>query len=142
MGRASDIILQWYEQIWTNGRFELIETLYAPAPPDECLIPNATATRQEAVEIIAALTNLVAQPSVRVLHIMEVNDWVSVLVELNGFKAGAKTPVHLRWINMARIKNDRIVESYPSADLLPFFEQLGQLPNHSFELLLSGTKLK
>jgi len=142
MGRASDIILQWYEEIWTNGHVDQVNSIYAPAPPDECVVPQDNTTSEEAVEIISALTNLITQPTVKVLHIVETEPWVCALVELRGFKAGTEKPVELRWINMARIADNRIVESYRIPNLLAFFEQLGQLPDHSFELLLSGTKLK
>jgi hypothetical protein len=40
------------------------------------------------------------------------------------------------------VEGNNIVESYPSVNFLSFFEQLGQLPENAFELLLGGTSLR
>ncbi len=69
-------------------------------------------------------------------------EWVSALVEMYGFKAGTDKPINMRWLTMVRLDKEIIVESYPAVDFVSLFEQLGQLPPNSFELLLSGTVLK
>ncbi|MEE4187889.1 MAG: ester cyclase [Roseobacter sp.] len=142
MANKTDVIRRWYQEIWINGHWDRIDEIYQPAPDNECLIPGATPAPEEAREIVTALTNLVTNHKLSVLHTVEQGDWVSALVELNGLKAATAQPVMVRWLTMSRVTDDLIVESYPQVNLIPFFEQLGQLPPHSFELMLAGQKLE
>ena len=142
MSSTTDVIHRWYHDIWINGHWDRLDTIYQPAPSEECLIPGGTADRNEARETATALTSLVTDHKLCILHTVEQGDWVSALVEMTGLKAGTDVPVQLRWLTLSRIANGRIVESYPQMDLLSFFEQLGQLPPHSFELMLGGAELR
>ncbi len=142
MTSKKEIIYRWYNEVWINGRWELIDEVYDPTNSATCIIPGATAASHEAREIVTALTNLIWNPKLSILHTIEDGDWVTAFVEMTGIKAGTDRQVDLRWLTMSRIENNKIVESYPHVNLLSFFEQLGQLPQHSFELLLAGTKLR
>lgn len=141
MSSSTDVIHRWYHEIWINGHWDRLDDIYCPAPDADCLIPGATADRTEARETVMALTSLVTDQKLRILHIVEDGDWVSAMVELTGRKAGTEIPVQLQWITLSRVCDGRIVESYPQVNLLAFFEQLGQLPPHSFELMLAGAAL-
>ncbi len=141
MQSKADIIHKWYEDVWIGGDLDKVEQMYQPAPDDESLIPGATISVEETREMIVVLANLITDIRVRIIHTVEKGEWVSALVEIYGFKLGTETPVYMRWLTMVRIDGDRIVESYPSVNFLSFFEQLGQLPDDAFELLLSGTVL-
>lgn len=142
MVEKKETIFRWYQEVWINGRWEQMDEIYRPAPDEECLIPGATADPEEAREIVNALNNLMSDHKLRILNVIEEGDWVSALVEMNGVKAGTEIPIQARWLTMSRIANGCIVESYPQVNLIPFFEQLGQLPPHSFELLLGGGVLR
>lgn len=141
MAGNKEIIHRWYQEIWIDGHLDRIGSLYCPAPDGKCVIPRGTADPVEVRETVSALTNLVSNKTVKVIHLVEDRDWVTALVELHGTKAGTDKPVVLRWLAMMRIKDNQIVESYPCMNFLTFFEELEQLPTHSFELLLGGTNL-
>jgi hypothetical protein len=61
---------------------------------------------------------------------------------MTGFRAGTGKPVQVRWPTMYRVEDGCIVESYPQINLLPLFEQPGQLPPHSLELMLGCSVLR
>ena len=142
MASKADIILRWYKDIWIDGDWEKIDYLYQPAADTDCLIPGGTAPQAETRELVAVLNNLISDQRVRVIHTVEDGNWISALVEMYGFKAGTEIPVYMRWTTMVRVEGSCIVESYPSVNFVSFFEQLGQLPENAFELLLSGTVLQ
>lgn len=141
MSLNSDIVLRWYEDVWHQGKLHLIDKLYRPAPSTECLVQEGPVPANETREFIALVEELIDDKTVRVLHIVENGDWVSAMVQLDGVKSGTAEPVHLRWLSMLRIEKGCIVESYPSANFMSLFEQMGQLPENTFELLLGGTVL-
>ncbi|MFK7868848.1 MAG: ester cyclase [Roseobacter sp.] len=142
MRTKAETIQKWYEDIWINGNLDRIDQIYRPAPEADSLIPGGLIDVVEARELVTVFNNLITDQKIRIVHCVENGDWASALIEMYGFKAGTDTPVNMRWLTMVRITNDVIVESYPSVDFLSLFEQLGQLPKDSFELLLSGTVFK
>lgn len=138
----TDIILRWYRDVWINGKVDEIDHIYRPMPDEECLIQSATASVAETKELISIFNNLVCEQKIKVIHTVEQGDWVSAMVEVTGLKIGTDIPFDMRWITMARVDGDFIVEIYPSVNFLTLFEQLKQLPENSFELLLGGTVLR
>ena len=141
MHSKAGIVLKWYEDALVRGDLDTIERMYKPASDEKCLLPTGTPSVAETRELIVVLANLVTDLRVRVIHSVENGEWVSAMVEIHGFKIGTESPVYLRWMTMMRIEGDYIVETYPSVNYLNFFEQLGQLPEDTFELLLGGTVL-
>lgn len=142
MQTKADIIHRWYKDVWENGEWDKIERYYTPASDNACLIPGGTISLDEVRELIQVLNDLVSNQHIDIVHSIENGDWVSALVQLDGVRAGTKEPVTMRWQTLVRIADQRIVESYPTVNFLNFFEQLKQLPENSFELLLSGTVLR
>lgn len=71
---------------------------------------------------------------VRVIHIVENDDWMSAVVGMFGHQAETETPFSLEWLTMVRIQGDCIVKGYPSVDFLDFPGQVGQRPQDAFEL--------
>jgi HAMP domain-containing protein len=138
----ADVIQRWFEEVWINGRLDLIEELYDPAAAGEYLIPAGPRQKQEIGELINVLNSFVSDLRVQVIHSVEQADWISAMIKAHGLKADTDTPVHVRWLTLVRIEGETIVESYPSMDYMSFFEQMGQLPENVFELLLSGTVLR
>ena len=88
------------------------------------------------------LGGLLSNQRISVIHTIEAGDWVSAIILMDGQRTDTGTPVQMRWITYVRVAEGRIVESYPSVNFLSFFEQLGQLPENTFELLLGGTVLR
>ena len=138
----AEIIQRWYEEIWVNANWDKVDEIYRPAPECESLIPGGLIDTLEAREMVTVFNNLITDQKIRITHCIEEGDWVSALVEMYGRKAGTDKPVTMRWLTMVRLEGEVIVESYPAVDFLSLFEQLGQLPPDSFELLLSGTVLR
>lgn len=142
MLRKTKIIQRWYEEVWIKGNWDMIDQIYRPTRENEALIPGGLIDTEEARELVSIFNNLITDQEIRVVHCVEEGEWLSALVEMNGLKAGTDRPVNMRWLTMVRLDGDVIVESYPAVDFLSLFEQLGQLPPNSFELLLSGTAFK
>ncbi len=137
-----EIIQRWYEEIWVKGNWGMIDQIYRPAPESESLIPGGLIDTLEARELVTIFNNLITDQKIRIVHCVADGEWVSALVEMYGFKAGTDKPINMRWLTMVRLDKEIIVESYPAVDFVSLFEQLGQLPPNSFELLLSGTVFK
>jgi hypothetical protein len=139
---TEQIILEWYEDVWIKGNFDRMDDLYQPAPMEECLNPGVSISCDDVRELATVFNSLVSDQRVRIVHCIEDIPWVSAMVEMRGVREGTDEPVYMRWLTMMRIEHGRILESYPSIDFLSFFEQLGQLPDNAFELMLSGTIFK
>lgn len=142
MVAKADILYRWYNEVWIAGHHDRIEQIYQPEIADKCLLPGETADIDDVRELVTVLGDRITDQTVRIVKTIETGDWVAALVEMHGKCTDTHKPVFMRWMTMVRIKDDLIVESYPCINFLRFFEQLGQLPNDSFELLLGRTVLR
>ncbi|WP_299614514.1 hypothetical protein [uncultured Tateyamaria sp.] len=90
---------------------------------------------------MAILFSLVRDIQVTFLKALDVDNWASVFMRINCTSRvnGAKVEVFQQI--MSRQQDGRLAESYPQFDLLRFFEQLGQLPDDAYPLLMAGNKL-
>ncbi len=138
----TEVVARWYRILWTEGRVDQIGSLYAPADAADCLMPQGSIDPNEISDLISILHEFLDAINVDVLHCVQDGSWISAMLRLSGEKAGTGTPVTAVWQTSMRIEGEIIVESYPTFDFVPFFEQLGQLPHDAFALLLSGTILR
>ncbi|MEO9653130.1 MAG: nuclear transport factor 2 family protein [Roseobacter sp.] len=141
MRSKSDIVRSWYVDIWMNKQWDDISKFYHPAPNADCLLPSGSNDPFDLKELIIVLDSLICDKTISVLKSVEQGDWVSSMVEMRGFKTGTTNAVCLRWMTLLRIDGDYIVEAYPTINFIDLFQQLGQLPDSTTELLLSGTRL-
>jgi hypothetical protein len=142
MRSAAEIIKKWYEDAWVKGNWDTPDSLYRPVSQDTCLVPDALLPLEEARELSSIMNTLVKSQKINVIHTVQEGPWISAIVEMHAENAATDEPVHMRWTAFLRIEDDRVVETYPAFDFLKYFEQLGLLPQNSFELLLSGTALR
>ena len=132
MSDKADVIRKWYEDVWIAGDIDRIADIYQPADDKDCLIEGSTEGPEG-----SRFRIVVVQPSPP-----GTDPHVSAIILMDGQRTDTGAPVQMRWITYVRVADGRIVESYPSVNFLSFFEQLGQLPENTFELLLGGTVLR
>ncbi|WP_299653042.1 hypothetical protein [uncultured Tateyamaria sp.] len=120
---------------------DCIDTYFQPAPNDVILVGDRGVEPNEVREWMAILFSLVRDIQVTFLKALDVDNWASVFMRINCTSRvnGAKVEVFQQI--MLRQQDGRLAESYPQFDLLRFFEQLGQLPDDAYPLLMAGNKL-
>lgn len=141
MDKKIDIVNRWFREVWIEGNLATIEKIYEPAPAHECLHEDGTPATGEVLELTQVLRTLVVNKTVRIVKAIEDGPWIALSLEMEGADSASGKPIKMRWQTFMRIENGKIIENHPSVNFINLFEQLGQLPPNSFELMLAGTEL-
>ena len=142
----TDILRRWYKEVWEDGRLEVIDGYFLDAADNthnagEHLVPNFGVDPNELREWLTIVHSFVTDIRVEILHSIEEGDWMSAMLEITCRPHDRREPIRVIQQIMLRFEGTKKAESYPAFDFIRFFEQLGQLPEHTHALLLSGTKL-
>lgn len=143
----TEILKQWYVDVWENGNLDVIEDYFLEVAhnshgSNNHLVPNFGVDTKELREWLSILHSFVTDIKVEVLQTIEQGDWISAMLRINCRQRETSNQIEVIQQITLRFEGDKKAESYPSFDFIRFFEQLGQLPEDTHALLLSGTVLR
>ncbi|MFK7881886.1 hypothetical protein [Roseobacter sp.] len=137
----AEILDRWYKDVWEDGKLDVIEDYFIPEEDMEHTAANFRIVPSEIREWVSILRSFVTDIKVKMLHSIEDDEWLSAMLEIKCTNAATGAPVKVYQQIMLRFEGNLKAESYPAFDFIRFFEQLGQLPEDTHALLLSGTRL-
>lgn len=140
--RKHDILKNYYREVWENGNFDAIDGFINPSADTDRLNNNDVVETNEIREWVTIFRNFVTNIKVNTVKSIEEDDWLCAYLEINCERIDNGAPVCVYQQVIVRFVGDQVVEGYPHFDLLRFFEQIGLLPENTFELLMAGTHLK
>lgn len=141
MEPTSDILRRFYKEIWEDGKTNEIDKYFHPRQEPDVLIAERAVDIQEVREWMNILRSLVHGMKVTFVHTIDEGDWTSALLKISCTCKRTGNPVVVHQQIISRQINGLLAESYPQFDFVRFFEQLGQLPEDTRALLMSGTTL-
>lgn len=141
------ILKQWYVDVWERGNLDVIEDYFLEVAHNEHsdhqhLVPNFGVDTKELREWLTILHSFVTDIKVNMLQTIEQGDWLSAMLEITCRQRDTQNNIRVIQQITLRFVGDKKAESYPAFDFIRFFEQLGQLPEETHALLLSGTVLR
>jgi steroid delta-isomerase-like uncharacterized protein len=131
------LLRRWFEEIWNNGRSELIDELFdengiahglsddpsQPIKGPSGYRPFYTAFRQAFPNMVVAIEDMVAE-----------GDKVAARCSVRGKhegefmgRAATQAPVEFTGITIVRIDNGKIVEAWNNFDFMTMYKQVGHL---------------
>ncbi|WP_282096825.1 ester cyclase [Epibacterium ulvae] len=141
MTTKTDLMLQYYRDVWENGELEKIESYFTPQDHDQYVVEGKKIVPSEIREWVSIIRSFVTDIKVTILQSVEEGDWLALMLRIDCLRVDTRTPVRVHQQIMFRFDGNLKAESYPFFDFLNFFEQLGQLPEDVHALLLAGTHL-
>lgn len=137
-----EILRRYYTDVWEHQRTDRIATFFHDTVPPDILLPERPIEPSEVREWIEVVHSLVRDIQVTFLRTIEQGEWTSAFLKIDCTSHQTGKAVSVYQHIMVRQVNGKLVESYPQFDLLRFFEQIGQLPENAYELLMAGTQLR
>lgn len=141
MQTTSDILRQYYSQVWEQRDLDKIAGYFHPDAGQDLLIKNRAVDVNEVREWMEILHDLVHDITVSFIHSIEDGPWCAAFLEISCTSTTTGKPVTVYQQIMVRQRDGLFMESYPQFDLLRFFAQLDQLPPDAYPLLMGGTRL-
>ncbi|WP_170330023.1 ester cyclase [Ruegeria arenilitoris] len=137
----ADILRNWYAEVWENGNIDAIDQFFAPDTMAEGLIPEMQVGADDFRDLVMAFRHVLGDIKVDLPKIIEDGDWVSGILNVSTTRADNGAPLQATGSVIARIKDGRMVEAYNQFDFISLFEQLGQFPQDTLPVCMTGQRL-
>jgi len=137
----ADVLREWYSEVWENGNTDAIDQYFAPDTMAEGLIPEMQVGADEFRDLVMAFRHILGDIHVELPKVIEDDDWVSAIIHLKTTRADNGAPLEAAGSVIARIRDGRMVEAYNQFDFISLFEQLGQLPQDTLPVCMTGQRL-
>ncbi len=137
----SELLQDFLQAVWINGDLGAVDQLFAPDAGADGLLPDMTLTPEDFKTMVMALLNLVQEPEISLVKMLEDEDWVAMMMRVRAQSQIGPDQISATGQIMARFKDGKIVEVYNHFDFLGLFQQLGLIPHEAVTLCLSGEPL-
>ncbi len=137
----SDLMKQWYEDVWVKGDLDAIDRLFEPQTQAEGLIPGMQIGPDDFRDLVMAFRQHFGDIQVDMPLTVENGEWLSALLHVNTTRADNGGPIEVTGQVMARFDGDKMVEAYNQFDFISLFEQMGQLPQDTLPICMTGQRL-
>ena len=137
----ADIVKGWYSEVWENGNLDAIDQFFAADTMAEGLIPEMQVGADDFRDLVMAFRHVLGDIKVELPKIVEDDDWVSAILHVSTTRADNGAPIQATGSVFARIKDGHMVEAYNQFDFVSLFEQLGQFPEDTLPVCMTGQRL-
>lgn len=137
----ADILRNWYAEVWENGNTDAIDQFFAPDTMAEGLVPEMQVGADDFRDLVVAFRHVLGDIKVELPKIIEDGDWVSAILHVRTARADNGAPLQATGSVVARFKDGRMVEAYNQFDFISLFEQLGQFPQDTLPVCMTGQRL-
>ena len=137
----ADLLREWYSEVWEQGNTDAIDRYFAPETMAEGLIPEMQVGADDFRDLVMAFRHILGEIHVDLPKIIENGDWVSAIIHLRTTRADNGAPLQATGSVVGRIKDGRMVEAYNQFDFISLFEQLGQFPQDTLPVCMTGQRL-
>ncbi|SLN39362.1 SnoaL-like polyketide cyclase [Falsiruegeria litorea R37] len=137
----SELLKEWYDRVWVHGDLEAIDQFFDPDTMAEGIIPEMQVGVDDFRDLVTAFRFHVGDIDVKLPKTVENGDWVAAMLHVHTSRADNGAPIEVTGQVMARFKDDKVVEAYNQFDFISLFEQLGQLPEDTLPICMTGQQL-
>ncbi|WP_170358360.1 ester cyclase [Ruegeria arenilitoris] len=137
----TDVVKGWYSEVWENGNLDAIDQYFSADTMAEGLIPEMQVGADDFRDLVMAFRHVLGDIKVEIPKIVEDGDWVSAILHVSTTRADNGAPLMATGSVFARVKDGRMVEAYNQFDFISLFEQLGQFPQDTLPVCMTGQRL-
>lgn len=141
MTSKAEMLQRWYDEVWVRGNLNAIEEFYVPNIVASGIVPEMQVGLDDFRDLVAAFRAHVGEIDVKLPITTEQDDWLSAFLHVHTTRADNGAPIEVTGQVMVRFEDDKIVEAYNQFDFISLFEQLGQLPEDTIPICMTGQQL-
>ena len=137
----SEVLKAWYAEVWEQGNTDAIQKYFSPDTMAEGLIPEMQVGPDDFRDLVAAFRHILGEIRVELPKIIEDGNWLSAILHVHTSRADNGAPIEVTGQVMARFRDGKMVEAYNQFDFVSLFEQLGQFPQDTLPVCMTGQRL-
>lgn len=138
----SELLREWYDQVWVQGNLDAIDQFFDPGAMAEGIIPEMQVGPEDFREMVIAFRHHVGEIKIDIPNMIENDEWVASILHVHTSRADNGAPIEVTGQVMVRFKDNKLVEAYNQFDFISLFEQLGQLPEDTLPICMTGQRLE
>lgn len=131
----------WFQRVWNEGDALAIDELFLGDTKARGLGDQTLNGPEAFKEFHKRLNGIVSDINISVERSVSDGDWISARCIVNGKCPRSGKNIEFTGILYARVENGRLAEGYNEFNFMSLYEQLGFIPEKSFETCLAGKAL-
>lgn len=135
------LLEQWFQRVWVEADLDAIETFFSMDAKAKGLLPEMRLGPQDYRDFVPLILALVEDVQIELVNNTESDEWIQSLYKVTGLSVANSAPVVVLGQVSVKVENGKFTEAYNCFDFMGFFEQLGQLPEQSLAICLTGGTL-
>ncbi len=139
--RQTRLLLESTYAIWVQNDLTAIDKYFTSDLKAEGFLASTSLGPDDFREFVPMINAIMTNVEVEPLILTESGVWVHLLYQCKAVSVVDKRPIDIISQLCVRFEGDKIVEFYDTFDYMTLFEQMGRLPEHTLEGLLSGETL-
>ncbi|CUJ29118.1 ester cyclase [Cognatishimia activa] len=142
MSEKVKLLEQWFQRVWNEADLDAIDDYFSQDTKAGGLMPDMRLGPQDFKDFVPLILALLDDLHIELLNNTENEDWLQSLYKVTALSAATSAPIQVLGQVTVRVENGKIIEAYNCFDFMGFFEQLGQLPEQSIAICLTGGNLR
>jgi len=136
------LLEEWFQRVWVEADLDSIEEFFSEDATANGLLPEMRLGPQDYRDFVPLVLALVEDLQVELVNNTENEEWLQSLYKVTARSTANSAPVVVLGQLSVRVKDGKFVEAYNCFDFMGLFEQLGQLPEQSLAICLTGGTLQ
>lgn len=141
MSEKVELLEQWFQRVWIEADLGAIEAFFSEDAEANGLLPEMRLGPQDYRDFVPLVLALVEDLKVELVNNTENDEWLQSLYKVTARSTASSAPVVVLGQLTVRVIDGKFTEAYNCFDFMGLFEQLGQLPEQSLAICLTGGTL-
>lgn len=141
MARNIDVVKTWFQRVWAEEDESAIDDMLVSDTKALGLSPETLVGPDGFKQFHRLFLSRLCDFDIQVDRYMEDGDWMSVLVTLNARRRDNHEPVSTTGNIYFCINDGKVLQGDNHFDFMRLLEQMGNLPENTFERCLGGQVL-
>lgn len=141
MSEKVALLEQWFQRVWVEADLDAIEEFFSEDAEAKGLLPEMRIGPQDYRDFVPLILALVEDLKIELVNNTEDEDWLQSLYKVTARSTVSSAPIVVLGQLSVKVSGGRFTEAYNCFDFMGFFEQLGQLPEQSLAICLTGGTL-
>ncbi|SHG28760.1 ester cyclase [Cognatishimia maritima] len=136
-----ELLEQWFQRVWIEGDLDAVDEFFSDDAEAKGLLPEMRIGPQDYRDFVPLILALVEDLKIDLIINTEDNYWIQSLYKVTARATATSAPIVVLGQVSVKVQANKFTEAYNCFDFMGLFEQLGQLPEQSMAICLTGGTL-
>jgi len=141
MSKKVELLEEWFQRVWNEADLDAIDEIFSEDAKAKGLMPEMRLGPKDFREFVPLVLALIEDVKIELVNSTENDEWIQSLYKVTARSIANSAPVLVLGQVSVRVIDGKFTEAYNCFDFMGLFEQIGQLPEQSLGICLTGGTL-